>query len=271
MPRTSHWRADFIFSMDNVDYNWGNYLSHNHQTYILLRPGTDGKTFEKNFRQYIDKYVVPQARQFMSINSMEEFEKAGNKLQYSLMPLTDIHLHSDRVAEIDQNGNIQYVYVFAVVALIVLLIACVNFMNLSTARSANRAREVGIRKVLGTGRGSLIKQFLLESIVTTFLASVIAVGAAVLLLPYFNSLANKSLTIAGLLDPKILPFLILLPIIIGLLAGSYPALYLSAFRPIAVLKGRLSAGSKKKPGAQCAGRLPVCYLHSPHHRHHRSI
>lgn len=245
MPRNSHFLADFIFSMDNVDYNWGQYLSHNHQTYILLKPGTDAKAFEKNFKQYIEKYVVPQARQFMSINSMEEFEKAGNKLEYTLMPLTDIHLHSDRVAEMGVNGNIQYVYVFGAVALIVLLIACVNFMNLSTARSANRAREVGIRKVLGTGRGSLIKQFLLESILTTFLASLIAITAAVMLLPWFNSLASKSLSADGMFDGRILPFLILLPVIIGMLAGSYPALYLSSFRPIAVLKGKLSAGVKK--------------------------
>jgi putative ABC transport system permease protein len=245
MPLTSHFTADFIFSMDNVDYGWGNYLSHNHQTYILLKKGTDPKAFEKNFKQVIEKYVIAQAKQFMQISSMDEFEKAGNKLEYSLMPLTDIHLHSDRVAEMGVNGNMQYVYVFGAVALIVLLIACVNFMNLSTARSANRAREVGIRKVLGTGRGSLIQQFLLESVVTTFLASLIAVGAAILLLPYFNSLANKTLTIGGLLDARILPFLILLPVIIGMLAGSYPALYLSSFRPIAVLKGKLGAGTKK--------------------------
>jgi putative ABC transport system permease protein len=245
IPRTSHFTADFIFTMDNANYNFGNFLSHNHQTYIVLKPGTDYKIFEKNFHQVIAKYVVAQAKQFMQINSMEEFEKAGNKLEYSLMPVTDIHLHSDRVAELGVNGDIQYVYVFAAVALIVLLIACVNFMNLSTARSANRAREVGIRKVLGTNRGSLIRQFLLESIVTAFIASIIAVGAAVLLLPYFNTLANKTLEIGGLADPRVLPFLILLPFVIGILAGSYPALYLSAFRPIAVLKGKLSGGSKK--------------------------
>ena len=245
LPRTSHFEADFIFSMDNVDYSWGNHLSHNHQTYLLLKPGTDPKTFEKHFKEYINKYVVPQAREIMQIASMEEFEKAGNKLEYSLMPLTDIHLHSDRVAEMGVNGNIQYVYVFAAVVLIVLLIACVNFMNLSTARSANRAREVGIRKVLGTGRRSLVQQFLLESIFTTFLSSLIAVAAAILLLPYFNSLANKTLTISGLLDARILPFLILLPFVIGVLAGSYPALYLSGFKPITVLKGKLSGGAKK--------------------------
>jgi putative ABC transport system permease protein len=236
IPRTSHFRADFIFTMDNVNYNFGNFLSNNHQTYIVLKKGTDYKAFEKNFDEVIVKYVLPQAKQYMQINSMEDFKKAGNKLEYSLMPVTDIHLHSARIAELGVNGNIQYVYVFAVVAVIVLLIACVNFMNLSTARSANRAREVGIRKVLGTNRGSLIRQFLFESIVTSFIASIIAVGTAILLLPYFNTLANKSLDIGGLADSRILPFLILLPVVIGILAGSYPALYLSAFRPIAVLK-----------------------------------
>ena len=165
----------------NAEYNFGNFLSHNHQTYIVLKEGTDPVSFEKNFDQVIDKYIVPQAKQFMDISSMDDFEKAGNKLEYSLMPLTDIHLHSDRVAELGVNGNIQYVYIFATIALVVLLIACINFMNLSTARSANRAREVGIRKVLGTNRGSLIRQFLFESILTTFLACLIAVGVAVLL------------------------------------------------------------------------------------------
>lgn len=245
IPRTSHFHADFIFSMDNANYNFGNYLSHNLQTYIVLKPGADPKAFEKNFLQVIEKYVLPQAKQYMQIGSMAEFEKAGNKLEYSLMPLTDIHLYSDRRSELSVNGSIEYVYVFSAVALIVLLIACVNFMNLSTARSANRAREVGIRKVLGTGRRSLIRQFLLESILTSFLASMIAVFAAILLLPYFNSLANKSLTIAGLLDARVLPFLIILPVVIGVLAGSYPALYLSSFRPITVLKGKLSSGVKK--------------------------
>jgi putative ABC transport system permease protein len=245
IPRNSHFKADFIFSMDNVHYDWGSYLSHNLQTYLLLKPGTDWKEFQKNFRQFIDKYVVAQARQFMDISNLDEFERAGNKLEYSLMPLTDIHLHSDRLSEMGVNGNIQYVYVFSAVALIVLLIACVNFMNLSTARSANRAREVGIRKVLGTARDSLIKQFLVESIVTSFIASIIAVGIAILLLPYFNSLANKDLTVGGLLDMRILPFLVLLPVIVGVMAGSYPALYLSSFKPIAVLKGKLSTGAKK--------------------------
>ncbi|RYF86065.1 MAG: ABC transporter permease, partial [Chitinophagaceae bacterium] len=163
MPRNSHFHFDFLFSMDNVDYSWGNYLSHNFQTYIVLAKGTNPRSFNKNFDALINTYILPQAKSFMQINTMDEFRKAGNNLQYSLMPLTDIHLHSDRTPELSVNGNIQYVYIFSAVAFFILLLACVNFMNLSTARSANRAKEVGIRKVLGTGKRSLIGQFLTES------------------------------------------------------------------------------------------------------------
>jgi putative ABC transport system permease protein len=176
---------------------------------------------------------------------MEEFEKAGNKLEYSLMPLTDIHLRSDRFPELSVNGNIQYVYVFSAVAFIVLLIACINFMNLSTARSANRAKEVGIRKVLGTERKTLVYQFLIESLVTVLIALFLAVCIAFLVLPLFNDVAAKSLSIKELMGIRILPFLIVLPFIVGLLAGTYPALFLSGFKPIAVLKGSASTGFKK--------------------------
>ncbi len=245
IPRNSHFHFDFMFSMDNADYNWGNFLSNNFQTYIVLREGTDYKAFEKNFKTVIEKYLVPQAKQFMQISSMEEFEKAGNKLEYSLMPLTAIHLRSDRFPELSVNGNIQYVYVFGAVAFFVLLIACINFMNLSTARSANRAKEVGIRKVLGTERKTLVYQFLIESFVTVIIALLLALCIAFLVLPVFNDVAAKSLSIKDLLGGKIFPFLIILPFIVSLLAGTYPALFLSRFKPITVLKGSASSGFKK--------------------------
>ncbi|HEX6168468.1 MAG TPA: ABC transporter permease [Chitinophagaceae bacterium] len=245
IPHNSHFTFDMIFSMDNVDYQWGNFLSHNHQTYLLLKPGTDHKLFEKNFIQVIDKYVVPQAAQFMKINSMDEFEKAGNKLEYSLMPLTEIHLRSGRVAELNVNGNIQYVYIFSAVALFVLLLACVNFMNLSTARSASRAKEVGIRKVVGSEKRSLIKQFLTESILTTVISTVFAVGIAWLCLSWFNNLSAKQLHISDLLQTRYVLFLIALPLIVGLLSGLYPAFVLSSFNPIVVLKGKLSGGLRR--------------------------
>jgi putative ABC transport system permease protein len=245
IPHNSHFNFDFLFSMDNVDYGFGNYMSHNFQTYLLLKPDADPKQIEKNFDQYIEKYVLPMARQSMRVASMTEFRKSGNNLSYSLMPLTDIHLHSDRFPELAVNGNVQYVYIFSIVALFILLIACVNFMNLSTARSANRAREVGIRKVLGTGKNSLIRQFLAESTFTVFLSMIIAIIIAWLVLPYFNDLSSKSLSVKSLLNTKTLPFFILLPIVVGIVAGSYPAFFLSSFQPIQVLKGKLNAGAKR--------------------------
>ena len=163
IPSNSHFHFDFMFSMKNADYEWGQLTSHNFHTYLLLKKGADYKQLEKNFDQYIDKYVLPSVRQFIKINSMDEFRKSGNRLEYTLIPLTKIHLHSDRSFELSPSGNIQYVYIFCAVAMFILLIACINFMNLTTARSAGRAKEVGIRKVLGTERRFLIFQFLTES------------------------------------------------------------------------------------------------------------
>jgi len=244
IPENSHFHFDFLFSMKNVEYNWGQLTSHNFYTYIRLKKGTDPKAFEKNFDQYIDKYVLPEAKQFMNINSMEEFKKAGNSLVYSLMPLTDIHLHSNRSFELSPSGNIQYVYIFSAVALFILMIACINFMNLTTARSANRAREVGIRKVLGTEKGQLVKQFLFESTVMVIMALLIAIPVVWLVLPLFNDMSAKRMTAGSLFSPYILPLLIALPFVVGLMAGSYPAFFLSAFRPIEVLKGKLNLGAK---------------------------
>lgn len=244
IPRNSHFNFNFLFSMDNVDYRLGDYLSHNFHTYLLLREGTDPHAFEKNFKQVIEKYVMPQAKQMMQLSSLAEFEKAGNRIQYSLMPIRDIHLKSTMFPELGVNGNIQYVYIFSAIALFVLLIACVNFMNLSTARSANRAKEVGIRKVLGTDRRNLINQFLAESTLTSLIAMIVAIGIAALVLPLFNDIANKQLSLAFLLNWKVLLLLLLLPLVVGLLAGSYPAFFLSKFQPIVVLKGKLAKGAK---------------------------
>jgi putative ABC transport system permease protein len=251
MPRNSHFHFDFLLSMDNVEYQWGNFLSNNFQTYIVLQKGVDYKVFEKNFITVIDKYLLPQAKQFMQINSMDDFKKAGNKLEYTLMPLTDIHLHSDRFPELAPTGSIQYVYIFSAVALFVLLIACINFMNLSTARSANRAKEVGIRKVLGTAKGTLVKQFLFESIITVTIALIIALGIAALVLPLFNNVAAKTFSLNDFFTGKILFLLLLLPFVVGTLAGSYPAFFLSRFKPITVLKGS-TAGIFKKSNLRSA-------------------
>lgn len=245
IPHDAHFHFDFLFSMKNNNYEWGQLTSHNFYTYLLLKPGTDYKAFQKNFEKYIDDYVLPQARQYMHINSMDEFKKAGNMIEYSLMPLTKIHLYSDYTFELSPSGNIQYIYIFAAVALFILIIACINFMNLSTAHSANRGKEVGIRKVLGTERKTLIVQFLVESTVTACISLLIAVVIAWFVMPLFNNVATKSLSVNGLLNIKILPFIILLPFFVGLLAGSYPAFFLSGFKPVVVLKGNAGTGFKK--------------------------
>jgi putative ABC transport system permease protein len=239
MPHNGHFNYDYLFSMKNVNYQWGQFTSHNFHTYLLLTKGTDYKAFEKNFDQYIVRYVLPYVQQFIKITSMDDFKKAGNKLEYSLIPLTKIHLYSDLAYELSANGSIQFVYIFSVVALFILAIACTNFMNLTTARSANRAKEVGIRKVLGTERRDLIVQFLSESMLMVLLSLVIAIFISWLVLPMFNNIAVKSMHLYSLFSPLILPLLIALPFVVGLIAGSYPAFFLSAFKPIEVLKGKL--------------------------------
>ncbi len=245
MPKNAHFNVDFFFSMDNVEYDFGNFLSHNFQTYLLLKPGTDPRVFERNFPAVIQRYIFPQAIQFMQLSTMEEFKKSGNNLAYHLMPVKDIHLYSDRFPELGVNSDARYVYLFAAVAIFILVIACINFMNLSTARSAARAKEVGIRKVLGTDKKSLVAQFLTESVLLVMIALVIALLITWGSLSFFNEVAAKSLQMSTVFSLNTLPFLILLPLIVGILAGSYPAFFLSAFKPIIVLKGSAPTGFRQ--------------------------
>lgn len=245
IPHNSHFHFDFFFSMDSIEYPFGQFFAHNFHTYILLKPGVDYKAFNKNFVEIIDKYIVPQAKQFMQIESMEDFVNAGNKMEYSLIPLMDIHLHSARSVELEANGNIQYVYIFSAVALFILLIACINFMNLSTAHSSGRAKEVGIRKVLGTTKQSLIGQFLTESTLMSCIAFLLALALVWLALPWFNTVSGKEMMIGSVFKSWYLIVLLAVPLIVGLLAGIYPAFSLSSFKPIEVLKGKPNAGFKK--------------------------
>ncbi len=244
MPRNSHFRSDFFLSMLNDNYPWGQWLSNNHHTYVLLKPGTDSQAFAKNFDTVIEKYVGPQALQLVG-TSIEQFRKAGNQIEFWLIPLTDIHLHSKQQIELAPTGDIQYVYIFSAVALFILLIACINFMNLATARSANRAKEVGVRKVMGSERKQLIGQFMTESILTSVLAMLLALIIVGVALPGFSVIAAKEMNLSQLVSPYYLPLLIALPIVVGLLAGSYPALFLSSFRPITVLKGKINVSFKR--------------------------
>jgi putative ABC transport system permease protein len=174
--------------------------------------------------------------------SLEEMRKKGDEVGLFLQPLTDIHLRSDYAFELEPGGDIRYVYIFAAIAVFVLLIACINFMNLSTAGAAKRAKEVGIRKVLGSVQSQLVRQFLLESILMTLLALLLGIGLMKLSLPFFNRLTGKELDFAWWANPAVLLGLLLFGLLVGIMSGSYPAFFLSSFRPIAVLKGKLTVG-----------------------------
>ncbi len=243
-PSTSHIKTDFFFSMlDNANSKQDYWLSHNFYTYLLLKPGVSPAKAEQQIQQLFIRRAGPFIQQTLG-KSMAELEAAGSYLRYSLIPITDIHLHSDRVDEMNPPSNIQYVYIFSAIALFILVIACINFMNLATARSAHRAKEVGVRKVLGSGNGNLIGQFLTESIVLSLMAFAISLLLAELALPAFNNLADKQLTLSFFKDWYLFPLLLIFALLVGILAGSYPAFYLSAFEPAQVLKGKLTTGMR---------------------------
>ena len=244
IPQQSHFHFDFIMSMPTIarerDNSW---LYNSFNTYILLRPGADYKALAAKLPEFLHRHAEAQLQSTLHMN-FAAFEKSGNSLKFTLTPLTDIHLKSAMLDEFEPNGDITYVYIFSAIAAFILLIACVNFMNLSTARSANRAREVGVRKVLGSPRKYLVAQFLTESILVTLVGAIIAACAAWAFLPLFNQLSGKQLTVTPQILAWLVPALLIIIVVIGCLAGSYPALFLSGFQPINVLKGKLSAGFK---------------------------
>ncbi|WP_184550328.1 ABC transporter permease [Mucilaginibacter sp. FT3.2] len=244
IPKQSHFNFGFFLSMSTLAESKENaWFSNNFNTYVLLREGADPQKFKAKLPLLMRKYAGPQLQSILHI-TFDQFEKAGNKYQLNLIALKDIHLMSNCVSELAPNGNIQYVYIFTAVAIFILLIACVNFMNLSTARSSNRAREVGVRKVLGSPRKYLILQFLSESVMVTFIAAVLAIIIAYLFLPVFNDMADKSFSFNISSLTWLLPGMFVAVLIIGCLAGFYPAFFLSAFQPIEVLKGKLANGFK---------------------------
>jgi putative ABC transport system permease protein len=245
IPSQSHFNFDiFVATAENPGSRDDNWLSENWNTYILLKKNTDLNKLNSDMNKMMERYVGPELQSVTNV-SFDQFKKNGGYVRASLTPLTDIHLHSNKTAELDGNGNIQFVYIFSAIGLFILLIACVNFMNLATARSFNRAKEVGVRKVLGSLRKNLIQQFLTESVLISFIALIFAVLIAWTLLPYFNQLSDKSIQVSTIFQPKMVISLVTLMLIVGLLAGSYPAFFLSAFQPIAVLKGKLAGGFKR--------------------------
>jgi putative ABC transport system permease protein len=242
IPKQSHFNFDFFLSMSTLEESREDaWLVPGFNTYVLLGKDADARQLAARLPDFMEKHAGPQLEGMLHL-SFAAFRQAGNNMQLSLTPLTAIHLHSDKLAELGANSNSIYVFIFSLIAVFVLLIACVNFMNLSTARSSNRAREVGVRKVLGSPRKSLVFQFLTESMLVSLISAIIGVVLAWLLLPAFNELSGKTLTLTLQLAVWLLPVLLLLVLVVGCLAGVYPAFYLSAFQPIEVLKGRMAAG-----------------------------
>ncbi|GGM92112.1 ABC transporter permease [Dyadobacter beijingensis] len=240
MPSNSHIRFDLLGSMASLDEaRVPSWMQSEFFTYLVLPEGYDYQRLEKKLPATIDKYISSQLKQAMGV-TMAEFRKQGNNLELRLQPLTDIHLHSDFQYDLDVNGDITYVYIFGAVAVMMLLIACINFMNLSTAGSSKRAREVGVRKVMGSEKAELVWQFLIESTLLTAIAMLLAALLCLAGMPMFNQLSGKNLSLEWNSVPGLIPAFIGFGLFVGVFAGSYPAFFLSSFKPITVLKGGAS-------------------------------
>jgi putative ABC transport system permease protein len=223
MPMSAGWVGNFLRDQPQ-NFHYSNMF----YTYVRLRPGTDPRQLDRKLPAFIEKYA------------RKGLKTAGFDKRIFLIPVPDLHLYDQLREVVTPTNSHTYLYILASIALFTLLIACINFMNLATARATKRAKEVGIRKVLGAGRGGLIQQFLSESMVLTFIALLVALGMVGLLLPEFNHLTGKNLAFSTLIEPGTVAAFLILALLTGLLAGSYPALYLSVFNPVEVLKGRFT-------------------------------
>lgn len=246
-PDQSHLHFDFLMSLptpgDMGNSIWLNFAVY---TYIKVLPGTEIGAVQKTIDGFVQKYCSRELEEFMKM-SIADLEKQGGMLRFSLQPILDIHLHSHFQDELEPNSNIEYVYLFIAVAAFIIVLACINFMNLSTARSVNRAKEVGVRKTVGAMRGKLMGQFFIESFLYTAIAFVLAFLLVHITLDPFNQLTGKNLGVGTLYHPYILAGFVSLAFLTGLLSGSYPAVYLTSFRPSEVLKGRVrSAGRNSR-------------------------
>lgn len=241
IPDNSHFHFDMAMSMATRTANGspGTWSNVSHYTYLVLKPGAKPAQLEAKLPQLVAKYVVPEIQRDMGV-TLAEAEKSVNTFRFFLQPVTDIHLHSNTKYELESNGDINYLYIFGALAIFILILACVNFTNLSTASATKRAREVGIRKVMGSLKAQLVAQFLAESILLSALATIIAMGIVYALLPYFDQLSGKQISFRFFIQYQSLLTAFAVSLLVGLLAGIYPSFFLSAFKPIKVLKGALS-------------------------------
>ena len=236
IPRNSHFHFDMLLSMVTLPGSKNtDWTSNDFRTYIVLQEGFPVDQFESKLPEIVNKYIFEGDLSWVA---------KGNSYEYYLQPLTGIHLKSDIISEFEPNGNMIYVHIFSLIAIFILLIACMNFTNLSTAKSVNRAKEIGLRKVVGSVKRQLIVQFLSESCLLSFMALFVGVVIVWFTLPFFNSLVGKQLHLYLLSNYHSIPLLISLALIVGLIAGGYPAFYLSSLSPILTVRGKYREGMK---------------------------
>jgi putative ABC transport system permease protein len=239
----SHLQFEFLITLTEKEFWSGEQTSWccwNYNVYFKIRPDANPRDLEKKLLKLRDSYYASYLEQEGNQKALEDVKK---HLSFAVQPVSDIYLKSEDLYDLGKHGDMKYIWLFGGIACFILLLACINFINLSTARSANRAREVGLRKTVGSFRSHLIRQFLTESILFSLISFALGLVIASAVLPYFNTLADKHLTIP-VTEWWFIPTLLLAVIVIGIIAGIYPAFYLSAFKPIDVLKGGLSRGAK---------------------------
>jgi putative ABC transport system permease protein len=243
VPANTHFRFDMLTSLPGYEEEHPGWIYRiNFYTYVLLNEHSDYKQVEKKISRLAEKQIGTELQDWLKLTP-KQFREKGDDFGIFLQPLTDIHLYSQfGGVELTPGGNILYVYVLTAIAAFMLLIACVNFMNLSTATAVGRAREVGVRKVLGSVKGQLRQQFLIESVLLAMVALMVGLLVVGLALPFFNQLTGKTLSMHLLTNSSVATALVAGTVLVGLLAGSYPAFYLSSFKPVLVLKGYVTAG-----------------------------
>jgi len=242
IPDNAHFHFDILGTMLGFKpAESSSWMSGAFFTYLVLRPGANQAALQAKFPLMVERYMGPQIKQEMGL-TLDQFRTKGNQLGFVLQPLTAIHLHPQATNELEPAGNASYVYIFGVIGIFMLLIACINFVNMATASASKRAKEIGVRKVIGSDRSQLIAQFLMESALLVFAALAIAFALIIIFLPIFNQISGK--TLAFDFNFKLIAGLLALGAIVVVAAGIYPAFYLSSFNPISVLKGKMSTVNK---------------------------
>lgn len=236
-PKNSHIQPDFLASMksqplDN-NLNWINNILY---TYVLVKEGALNQDVDKKLEDLVNEHVGPYMKQNKGV-SLEELAAKGNQYKYYTQPLSKIYFDREVIAGPELSGNSSYVIIFSIIAVFILVIACINYMNMSTARSVNRAKEVGLKKTLGSTRNNLILQFLSESVTVTLISLVFALILIKIMLPAFNNLVDKQLVFNYFGNFSTIPLLLIFGIVIGIIAGSYPAFFLASFKPVKIIKG----------------------------------